>query len=167
MKKCFVVIQGVVLGFVLCSCGGSDGVDCNARLEKTKKCHTNVNETEYMEVCNQIEDMYQQSYIDAGEPCLDKPCADQDACYTQATTVCNAPSNVSTTVDTLCNKIHECEPETPVETCKTQYGAFFTPIFSCMNSSFLSTFSTCVDKITCGENDDPMKACFPTWSSSS
>lgn len=155
MKKLFVSLFLFSI-FIIPACSedsGSPTFDCNKFCDKSLECQE-IKESQ-LENCKTYCKKYDENqyFEDAYKvemaKCLTKDkCEDIKSCAQQIQSSCPPPPDISKYVETLCNKMIECNATTDTkEACIQRQNK--PDSYKCLTQRFIDDITTCISKVNC------------------
>ncbi len=154
----FYLVASFALVAFLGACGGGSGGACKGVCAKVGECSTAEEEQECLQDCPDMQGMMRTEVWNAAESCiLDTPCGttfDPEECMFAG--VGSIPDSVlDGMATTVCNKMHECDNQVDVATCKTEMMADDDiELIKIFNDSTLNCVGSCIAGKTCVELQD-------------
>mgnify|MGYP001819389493 CR=1 FL=1 len=112
-----------------------------------------------IKICNSWERNYKQDVISSLSACIDVDCSDHQVCVSEANQLCM--SDVSASVDRLCEKVVECGWEDIATDAQCQDELMSNQLlYMCLRPEILDDYLSCVTSIDCGpDSEDEWYAC--------
>lgn len=140
-------------------------MDCSATCAKDQECET---EGEFdlqacIDECEQMVPKMLTSLVDDMKACYEneETCDDLDACSEAAFAACPGSPESDAYVDTICDKMVECNPEYTVEQCEADMeGSEDSMMMKCICPATVGDLNACLAAAACETLDEDMQACF-------